>query len=309
MRVTQNSTANQMLENLQTIQQRQAQLEQVASTQVKVSNPGDDPTTAQQILHLKSQSAATDQYAKNIATGTSMLSMSDSAMSSMSDTLTRAKELALSMSSDTSMANADARNGAVEELQQLKGQMISLGNTQLNGKFIFGGFKNDTPPFDATVDPETGLPSGNFNGTADNPTIAVDRSSTLPMGYSGGKLISGGDPPGSSGIDTMKVFDDLIAGIKSGDSSKVQSQLGNLDSANSQVLTGRAVVGASMNRLTAASSIGDDMKLANSKVLSSLQDADYLQVVSDLAKQQVAYQTAIAASGRISQISLLDYLK
>jgi flagellar hook-associated protein 3 FlgL len=299
MRVTQNSTANQVLANLQTIQTRQNLLEQYASTGVKVSSPGDDPTTAQQILHLKAQNSATDQYARNVTNATSTLSLSDSAMASMSDTLTRTKELALEMANGTN--TADARTGAIAELQQLKNQMISLGNTQLNGKYIFGGFKNDTPPFDLTT--------GTFTGTSDNVGIAIDRSSSVDASYSGSALIAGGTPPGSSGTDTMKMYDDLIAAVNSGDSTQVQAQLGNIDSASSQVLTGRAVVGASMNRLTAATSVGDDQKLATSKVLTSLQDVDYLQVVSDLSKQQTAYQTAIAASARISQISLLDYLK
>jgi flagellar hook-associated protein 3 FlgL len=68
-------------------------------------------------------------------------------------------------------------------------------------------------------------------------------------------------------------------------------------------------VGASMNRLTTASSISQENNIATTQVLSDLQDADYTQVVSDLAKQQTAYQAAIAASAKISQVSLLDYLQ
>ncbi len=301
MRVTQNTSANQVLENLQTILQRQTQLEQYSSTGLKVSNPGDDPTTAQQILRLKSQTAATTQYGRNITNGTSILSMSDSAMASMGDTLTRTKELALSMASDTNMSDANARSGAVRELEQLKSQMISLGNSQLNGKYVFGGYNNDKPPFDAS--------SGAFSGTADSLTVAIDHSSTVAVSYSGGALIAGGVPASSSGTDIMKTFDDLIGAINSGDATKVQAQLGNIDSANSQVLTGRAVVGSTLNRLTAASATADDTELSRSKVLSSMQDVDYLQVVSDLSKQQTAYQTAVAASAKISQVSLLDYLK
>lgn len=297
MRVTQNTSANLVTENLQTILQRQTQLEQYASTGIKVSNPGDDPSTAQQILGLQAQKATTAQYARNITSGTTMLSMSDSAMSSMSDALTRTQQIAVQMASGTS---SNSTEGAVQELQQLKSQMISLGNTQMNGKYIFGGFKNDTPPFD---------PSGAFSGTADTTNVQVDSGTSVAVSYSGSALISGGIPPGSSGTDIMQMYDGLIAAVKSGDSTQVHDLLGSVSSASSQVLTGRAIVGASMNRLTDASTAGSAKTLAITSAVSSMQDVDYLQVVSDLTKQQTAYQTAIAASAKVSQISLLDYLK
>lgn len=299
MRVTQNTTANLVRDNLQVILQRQTQLEQYASTGVKVSAPGDDPVAAQQILHLKSLIAAKDQYARNVSSGTSMLSMSDSAMAGISDALTRTKELALSMSSDT--INSDSKTAAVAELQQLKSQIIALGNTQLNGKYIFGGYKNDTAPFDAAT--------GGFSGTDDNIDLEIDRGAYLTVNYTGAKLISGGTPPGSSGTDMMKIFDNLTTALDSGDTSGVRAELGSLDSAMSQVLAARSVMGASINRLSSASSIGEEMQLNTTKVLSGLQDVDIMEVVSELSKQQTAYQAAIAASAKISQVSLLDYLR
>jgi flagellar hook-associated protein 3 FlgL len=61
--------------------------------------------------------------------------------------------------------------------------------------------------------------------------------------------------------------------------------------------------------MTAATSIGSSMTLANTTMLSSIQDADFTQVVSQLSSQQTAYQAALAADAKVSQSSLLDYLK
>jgi flagellar hook-associated protein 3 FlgL len=298
MRVTQNTTATQVMNNLQTIMQRQAQLEQYASTGVKVSNPGDNPVAAQQILHLKSITVANEQYARNITTGTSILTVTESAMSSLGDQIVRAKELALSMANGTN--NSSSRSAAVNELTQLKSQVIALGNTEFNGKFIFGGFKNDTAPFDA---------AGAFTGTNDDLKVEIAQGSFVPVTYSGEKLISGGNPPGSTGTDIIGIFDDLIDAVTAGDSDAIRSQLDKLDNAQGQVLTARSDIGSRMNRLTSASSINDDMKLSITKVLSDIQDVDYAQVISDLSKQQTAFQTAAAASAKVSQVSLLDYLK
>jgi len=300
MRVTQNTTANLVLQNLQIIEQRQEVLQQEASTGMKISSPSDDPTTAQQIVRLQSQTAATNQYARNITNGTALLTMANSAMSSMSNTLTSVKQLALQMSNGTN-SDPTAMSAAVQQLQQLKSQFISLGNTQLNGTYLFGGFKNDTPPFDSAT--------GTYTGTTDTTNYEIAPGSSVPVAISGSQVVTGGTPPGSSGTDIMGMFDNLISALNSGNSAGVQAQLGTIDKAATQITSAEATVGSSMNRLTTATTTGQDNNLATTQVISSLQDADYTQVVSDLSKQQTAYQAAIASSAKISQISLLDYLQ
>jgi len=293
MRVTQNTSSNLVLQNLQVIQQRQDVLEQESSTGYRVSAIGDDPAAAQQIVRLNTQTAATNQYARNINAATSLLTMANSSMSSMQDVLTSVKQLAVQMSSGT--YNAQDQAAAVQQLTQLKNQLISLGNTQLNGTYLFGGFKNDTPPFDTT---------GAFTGTADSTNIEIAPGTSVSATYSGSQLLAGG----GGGVNAMAMMDNLISAVGSGDQTQIGAQLSNIDQVTSQVTSAEALVGSSMNRLTTATSVGQDSNLATSQVVSTLQDADYLQVVSDLAKQQTAYQAAIAASAKVSQVSLLDYL-
>lgn len=297
MRVTQNTTANLVLNSLQTIRRRTEELEQQAATGVKINAPGDDPVTAQQILHMKSLMAAGDQYSRNISNGISWLSMTEAAMDEMGNVLTRAKELTVQMANATS--DAKARESGMNEIIQLRNQLIQLGNTQLNGRYVFGGFKNDTPPFDST---------GAFNGTDDSITIEIDRGAFVPINYSGGELLRGGTPPGSTGTDIIGVFDNLITALGANDQTAVQAELPNLEDALSQVLSNRTDLGARMNRLEGQKNVIEEMKFSLTKVLSDKQDVDFMQVISDLTKQQTAFEAAIAASGKISQISLLDYL-
>ncbi|QVW34841.1 flagellar hook-associated protein FlgL [Geobacter sulfurreducens] len=297
MRVTQNTTANLVLNSLQTIRRRTEELEQQAATGVKINAPGDDPVTAQQILHMKSLMAAGDQYSRNISNGISWLSMTEAAMDEMGNVLTRAKELTVQMANATS--DAKARESGMNEIVQLRNQLIQLGNTQLNGRYVFGGFKNDTPPFDST---------GAFNGTDDSITIEIDRGAFVPINYSGGELLRGGAPPGSTGTDIIGVFDNLITALGANDQTAVQAELPNLEDALSQVLSTRTDLGARMNRLEGQKNVIEEMKFSLTKVLSDKQDVDFMQVISDLTKQQTAFEAAIAASGKISQISLLDYL-
>jgi flagellar hook-associated protein 3 FlgL len=288
-----------LTQNLELITQTQATLEEESSTGLKVNAPGDNPVAAQQILHLNSQNAAITQYASNITSGTATLTMSDSAMSSMVNTLTSLTQIATEMSTGT--VSPTDMTDAVSQVQQLQSQMISLGNTQVNGNYIFGGFETSTPPFDATT--------GAYSGTGNNTSIQIGQNSQVMVSTSGAQVIAGGTPPGSSGTDIMSIFSNLLTALSTGSQSGVQAQLTNIANAVTQVSTAQSNVGASLNRMTAATSIGSSMTLANTTMLSSIQDADFTQVVSQLSSQQTAYQAALAADAKVSQSSLLDYLK
>lgn len=63
----------------------------------------------------------------------------------MGDLLQRTRELAVQGANGT-LTQADMQKMA-NEIEQLKAQMIQVGNTQYNGRYIFAGFKTTTQPF------------------------------------------------------------------------------------------------------------------------------------------------------------------
>ena len=298
MRVTENSTMKMVLAMLQQQQEKVNTLQQQVSSGSRINVPSDDPVSAQQVLNLKGLMAATDQYSRNIQTGTTWLNQMDSSMSQMNNTLTRAKELATQMANGT--YDASDRQSAALEVTQLRDQMISLGNTQVTGKYIFGGFVSDQPPFDA---------NGVFKGTDDQVNIQVDQGSYIAINYSGGKLLRGGTPPGSGGTDVIGVLNNLITALNNNDETGISSSITGLDSSLKQVQAAQGDVGARENRLQNADNILANTKDYLTKAVSAKQDSDLTQVLSDLAKQQLAYQATLAASAKFSQLSLLDYMR
>ena len=298
MRITENSTMKMVVAMLQQQQERVNTLSQQVSSGLRINQPSDDPVSAQQVLNLKGLMSATDQYSRNIQTGTTWLNQMDSTMGNMNNLLVRAKELATQMA-NASYSASDRQSAAVE-VTQLRDQMISLGNTQIAGKYVFGGFVSDQPPFDAT---------GNFNGTDDQVNIQVDQGSYVPINYSGGKLLRGGTPPGSSGTDVIGVLNNLVTSLSNNDVSGISTSITGLTSSLQQIQTGQGDVGARENRLQNADNILTSTKDYLTKAVSAKQDTDLTQVLSDLSKQQTAYQATLAASAKFSQLSLLDYMQ
>jgi flagellar hook-associated protein 3 FlgL len=298
MRVTENSTMKMVVAMLNQQQEKVNTLQQQVSSGSRINAPSDDPVSAQQVLNLKGLMSATDQYSRNIQTGTTWLNQMDSSMSNMNNVLTRVKELAIQMANGS--FGAYDRQSAAVEVTQLRDQMISLANTQIAGKYIYGGYVSDQPPFDAT---------GAFKGTDDQVNIQVDQGSYIPINYSGGKLLRGGTPPGSSGTDVIGVLNDLITSLNNNDVTGIGTSISGLDSSLKQLQAAQGDVGARENRLQNADNILASTKDYLTKAVSAKQDSDLTQVLSDLAKQQIAYQATLAATAKFSQLSLLDYMK
>ena len=296
MRVTDKGMANNNLSSMQTNLERLTKLMQQSNSGLKINAPGDDPVGAQKALQLKGTLLDNDQYAKNIVTGTAWLGQTDNAMSSMGDLVARAHEIALRMSTGT--VSAEDRATAVSEVTQLTGQLVQLGNTQVAGKYIFGGFKNDLPPYDAV---------GSFTGTEDAVSIDVGKNSQVAINYSGGKLLNG---TGSvNGVNIFTELQNLSDGLNTNDQSKIQGTITTLDTAQSQITTARSDAGSRMSRIENATLNLDSTNIDLNKDLSKTQDADVLKVYSDLASQQTAYQASLTITSKMSQLSLLNYLK
>lgn len=293
MRVTEGTMANRSLANLQRVRERIEQLYQEVSTGVKVSRPGDDPLSAQQILDLNGLLEDGEQYAKNISTGTTYLSSMETALSGMGDALVRVKELALAAANGT--YGADERSSMKLEVQQLKAQMITLGNSQVNGRYVFSGFRNDAPPFDA---------NGTYSGGDGDLRIQIDRTNSISVNYTGDRVLNGA----GGGTDVIGTLNSLITALENNDSAGIQGTLTDLDKSSQQFLSARTDIGARMNRLDTATGFIADTKLYLQKVISSKQDVDFIQAVSDMTRQQTAMEAALAATSKISKMSLLDYL-
>jgi flagellar hook-associated protein 3 FlgL len=304
MRVTENSTASMVLNNIQLIRERTDHLQRQASTLLKVNSPGDDPQAASRILDMKAQMASLDQYSRNIKTGQTWLLQMDSTLDGMGNLLSRAKEIATAMANGTYGAND--RDTYLNEIREIKNQIVALGNTQVAGRYLFGGFASDRPPFDTAA--VNGAAVGTYLGTADEFTMEIDRGVHVAVGYSGDKLLHGSPATGSNDTDILGTLDKLMTALDGNDEAGIRGELTSLDAGLNQVLAVRGELGGRMQRLDNIQALHEATRLNLNSLVSDLQDADIMQVLSDLQQQQTALQATLAASAKTSSISLLDYL-
>lgn len=134
-------------------------LEQI-STGKRISIASEDAPASARIISLQRLGERKEQVITNITTTKSYLSVTDSAMATISDLLTEAQGIGLS-SIDT-VATQEERNAAAEQIQAIIQQLMDTGNQVYEGRYLFSGSSTDVRPF---VETESGYISyvGNEN--------------------------------------------------------------------------------------------------------------------------------------------------
>jgi flagellar hook-associated protein 3 FlgL len=83
----------------------------------------------------------------------------------------------------------------------------------------------------------------------------------------------------------------------------------NLDTAHDLLKSTLSDVGARYNRVTQMKQSAEDHLLSVSSQLSDIEDVDLPKAIMDLQIQQTSYQAALAATAKVIQPSLIDFLR
>ncbi len=140
-----------LAEELKTIQ------EQIA-TGKKINRPSDDPIGTTQALRLRKVLSQIEQYGENIEHGSSWLKVTGVALGTIHQFVSQAVDVVSQLSVGT--GTAGERQAASQEIQSILDQLVQVGNTQLNGQYIFSGYQSNLPAFadDLTIGPASAGP-------------------------------------------------------------------------------------------------------------------------------------------------------
>jgi flagellin-like hook-associated protein FlgL len=148
MRVTNEMIANQVVYNLSRNINKFYVLQNQMSTSRRINKASDDPIGTVKDLSYRDRLNDLAQYKSNITIGQTWLSTSDSALNDINTAISNAHSAAVEMSNDT--FDASAREASANEVQSLLDQILAAGNSQLQGNYIFSGYKTRTQPFAST---------------------------------------------------------------------------------------------------------------------------------------------------------------
>ncbi|MFC3285177.1 flagellar hook-associated protein FlgL [Litchfieldella rifensis] len=152
---------------------------QQIATGRRVVNPSDDSQAASRAVGVSQAQAVTQQYMDARVSARNSLSQSESILNSVGDAITSAKTLLVQASSDT-LSDAD-RASIASELEGIYETMIGQANaTDGNGRYLFGGYQDDAPPFTQNADG-----SVTYVGDTNTREQRIDASRLMPVADNG----------------------------------------------------------------------------------------------------------------------------
>lgn len=144
MRMTNKIMQNNSLYNINNSKELTNKLSTQMSTKKKLTRPSDDPVVAIRALRLRSDVAQITQfYEKNAKDGESWLKVTGDALETTSEIL----KSMVGLCTQGAVKDFDAGNIAIiiAQLKELKGEFYSTGNVDYAGRYMFTGYRTDTP--------------------------------------------------------------------------------------------------------------------------------------------------------------------
>jgi len=155
MRVTTNSLPDTLLRRLQSLGSDQNKAILQLSTGQRITAPSDDAPAMQRILNLRAEKKQNQQYYRNATDGVEISKASFASLDQMKDLMSRASELAASVSGATSDQEYKSK---FMEINQLVEQGFNLANSKLRGSYLFAGDASGSTqaPFEASRSAQSG---------------------------------------------------------------------------------------------------------------------------------------------------------
>jgi flagellar hook-associated protein 3 FlgL len=301
-RITTLMTQQTTLADLNQAYNRMQATQQEMASGKKINQPSDDPFGASLAIQINGDMAGLSSYSSNVADGQAWAQTADSSLANINNLTQRVRELVVQAANGTNSASNLSDMAA--EVDQLTTAVKQEANTQYAGQYVFSGTASTTAPYAAaTADAYQGN-AGAINrqiGPGASVQVNADLSSLLGSGQSAAD---------SKLLDVLRnISQDMKGGTAANVASLATTDLTGLDANSTTLQTLQANIGATENRLTLAASRITDLQTSDTAELSSVQDADMAQTITDYSSQQAAYTAALRASANIVQSSLLDFLK
>jgi flagellar hook-associated protein 3 FlgL len=275
---------------------RVVQAQDQVTTGMRVVHPGDDPAAAGLIVSQNAAVQRLDIIDKSISSASSEVQVADGALQGVSTLLARAQQLAVQLGNDTYSAAERAAGAA--EITDMKAQVGRLMNTQVAGRYIFGGNVDNTPPFDA---------AGAYSGDTTVRQVEIAPGLLGNASVRGDAALKGVGVTG--GVDVFAALTALATALGSNDGTGIRGSVSAINQSTDQVASALTSTGTMLSAFANAQEIGTVAKDAAQKVLSASSEADIFQATSNLSLAQQSLEASLAVTGKSFSLSLLDYLK
>ncbi len=292
MRVTVGSQAWTSLDSIDNASSRLAQLQAQLSSGKRIQQPSDDPNGTVQAMALRSAMSRNDQYGTNASDASAWLSTADSTYNQIVAVVQQA-QTAVVKGMNTGANDADANTALADEIDGYRSTLLSLSNSQYNGRPLFGGTTAGGAAYDS---------SGSYVGDTGTVSRIVGQGNEVSVSAAGPDVF------GSGSGSLFSVLSQISTALRTDPSTLSGSQTA-LNSALSRISAAQSTEGAAYARVQQAKTTQTTQDTAMTTQLTGIENVDLADMAIQVSTANTTYQAALQTTASVRQMSLLDFLK
>jgi flagellar hook-associated protein 3 FlgL len=292
--------AERFLSDMARITERLTRAQRHLSSGRRISTPSDSPSEAAHLVSLRADLSRIKQVQTNLGRIKAETDAAEQALSHAVGTLDRVA--VVGTQGATAFVDAGTRRTLAAEVSQLLEQLVGLADTQLDGRYLFSGDSDQTPPY--SIDFTQVNPVSAYQGSAATREIMHPSGTRFASGRTARDIFD--SPVASESV--LQATNALREALAADDLTAVNAALANVRTASRYLNDQLAFYGSIQNQVNEAIDVSGRRELGLLSQIGSVEDADLSAAAIELSSATVQQQTAFQAESRRSRQSLFDYL-
>jgi len=300
MRIADSYLSRNYLNNMQKLKDEINQLNTKVATGQKIRKPSDSPTGAVKLLSLNNRIQQMGSYSNNILSGKSFVEETVRGMENIHQEITKVLSTLVLITDET---KNDSLGAFADMIDISIDTILSMANSEYDGKYLYGGTDFSGKPFDYSADNSS--VEVKVSDVSGKQKIQISSNSSQQINTSGADLFSV-----SSQGDQIEIFTKLISirdNLKNG-IKPTEAEYDTLKSFGKHVLDKIAAAGNTLVRMDNTTEMLTGQKRLLEGLVEDENSVDIAKAIVDLQYYDYLLQLAYKTSAMILPKTLMDYI-
>ena len=293
------------LNGVSNLQNQLTQVQRELSSGYKVEDASDAPAQTSELVNLAASLASTQAYQTTLTRVQAEAQTADQTLGSAISLIQSAETLA-SQGAITPVS-AETRQTLSQQVQGIQQQIVSLANTTVEGRFIFGGDLDLSPPYRY----DTSAPAGATALTQSAATRVITNplGETIYQALTAQQIFAPEDNAGNpAGGNTLSALQNLVTALNANDTARIVSAAASLSTASDFLNQQQAWYGNAEQRINNEQNLASNNLTAIRTQIGAIRDTDVTKAATELTQLATDQSAAYSAQAAIPKKSLFDYL-
>jgi flagellar hook-associated protein 3 FlgL len=293
------------LNGLTNLQQQETRTQRELSSGFQINDASDSPSQTPELIQLGSSLAAAQTWQTNIASVQTETTAADQAIGAGISLIQSAETLG-AQGNNTSNSAATAQTLAAQ-VQGIQQQLVSIANTTVDNRAIFGGDQDQTAPYQYDAASATGV--DRVTPQTSTRVIVDPDGETVYQPLTARQIFDPDDETGApTANNTFAALQSLYTALQANNQPAIANALTSLQTASTYVNQQQAYYGAAEQRLTSESNDAANTVTNLQSQIGNIRDTNVAQAATDLTQESTDQSAALGAEAEISPKTLFDYL-